>query len=221
MTEPLTVPPEGATDQQLIAALAAALVAGAALSVVSRILSRFTGIGSAAGQLIELMGWEPLIRRTSDDIALLPRDSSPATRILHQNVMHNAILRATYLINASRRLAPTMRSREQWEQAQYVEQRYMAAHEEAERKRNESTRQVAETASAFGTDARGELLLGWKAILDSRTSADCRQANGRNFNALVRPLIGYPGQPHLHCRCVATRPYPTRKRVETVRPDHG
>lgn len=212
----MTQPPEGATEQELIAALAAALVAGAALASVAKILGRFTGIGSVAGQLIEQMGWEPLIQLTADEVALLPRDETPATRILHQNTMRNSILRAVYLINASRRLAPALTSNDsgRWAQATTIETRYRIAHEEAERKRNEAARQVAITASEYGVDARHELLLGWKAILDKRTSADCRWANGRNFNALVPPIIGYPGTVHLACRCKPVAPYPTRKRVE-------
>lgn len=51
-------------------------------------------------------------------------------------------------------------------------------------------------------------LLGWAAVLDSRTSPECRAANGKNFYASAMPFIGYPGAVHPHCRCYATSPHP-------------
>jgi hypothetical protein len=210
----VTVPPEGATNQQLIAALTAALVAGASLVLISKILSRFPGVGSLANRIVQDMGWGSLVQITSTELALLPRDLSPATQILHETALRNALLRAVYLINASQRLAPFYRDEAQLYQARAVEEQYRAAHEEAERKRNESAQQVAQEAAGYGVDKNGELLLGWYAVLDSRTSADCRWANGRNFNALIRPSIGYPGTVHLSCRCRAGKPHATRKRVE-------
>jgi hypothetical protein len=44
-------------------------------------------------------------------------------------------------------------------------------------------------------------LLGWNAVLDSRTSAACRIADGRNYYASRMPDIGFPGSAHPACRC--------------------
>lgn len=214
--QPVTVPPEGSPESELLAALIAALIAGAAITVIASILSRFNGIGSIALRITQDMNWVSLARQTADEFALLPRDNAPATRVLHQMATQNAMQRAAYLINAARRLAPSYTKRDEnaRARARFIENRYRAAHEEAERKRSSSARQVAETASEFGINARGELLLGWEAVIDDRTSADCRWANGRNFDALDPPPIGYPGTVHLWCRCIAVAPYPTRKRVD-------
>lgn len=214
--QPVTVPPEGAPESELLAALIAALIAGAALTVIASILSRFGGIGSTALRITQDMGWASLTQQTADEFALLPRDDLPYTRILHQMSTQNAMQRAAYLVNAARRLAPAYGKRDEnaRARARFIEDRYRAAHEEAERKRSSSARQVAETASEFGVDARGEVLLGWEAVIDQRTSADCRWANGRNFDALNPPPIGLPGTVHLWCRCIAVPPYNTRKRVD-------
>lgn len=209
-------PPEGASDELLLATLTAALVAGSALSVFERILSRFTGIGSAAAKVLQELGGETLLRSIANELAILGRDNTPAGKVLHGTVTRNAIRKAAYLVMAGRRLAPALTSRDQGrlEQARIVEQRYKEAHERAERLRSEAAFRIVEQIADRGTDRKGEILLGWKATLDSRTSADCRWANGRNFNALVPPVIGYPGTVHESCRCRAGAPYPTRKRVE-------
>lgn len=62
--------------------------------------------------------------------------------------------------------------------------------------------------------ARHGDLLGWYATMDKRTSAECRAADGRNFQALAPPVIGYPGGVHLHCRCVPGPPHPGAKMVD-------
>src|ERR1017187_8172860 len=44
-------------------------------------------------------------------------------------------------------------------------------------------------------------LLGWNAMDDAKTSAECRAADGKNYHASAMPVIGYPGSVHPHCRC--------------------
>lgn len=218
MTQPADPlnPPAGASEEALIAALAAALVAGAAVGVFERLLGRFIGVGSISGRIIETMGWAPLLQSTANELAVLPRDNSPVTRVLHGAVTRNAIRRAAYLVMASRRLAPALASKDEGriEQAKAVEGRYREAHERATRLRSEAAYRIVDQIADKGTDRNGEILLGWKATLDARTSVDCRWANGRNFNALVPPVIGWPGTVHESCRCRPVPPYPTRKRVE-------
>ena len=50
-------------------------------------------------------------------------------------------------------------------------------------------------------------LLGWHTVIDGRTSAECRAADGFNFLVDRVPKIGYPGAVHPHCRCYPGRPY--------------
>jgi hypothetical protein len=51
-------------------------------------------------------------------------------------------------------------------------------------------------------------LLSWHAVLDARTSAECRAADRHNVLATEMPRIGYPGMVHPHCRCWPGAPIP-------------
>lgn len=221
----ITVPPEGAPDSELIAAVTAALIAGASAWMLAKILGRFQGITSyIAREIIDTMYWQHLLTATADEFAMLPRHRTAAVTVLRTVATQNAFRRATYLINATRRLAPAFRARgeeasERRNRAIQAERRWWEAHRAAERKRSESGRRVAEAAARLDPGETGEVLLGWKATLDERTSRDCRAAHKRNFNALKPPPIGYPGTVHLYCRCRPVPPWPTRRRVEDVKPD--
>lgn len=223
--ESTEVPPPGSPSRVLLAAVVAALLAGAPVALLARILGRFPDLTRSLAQRI-LLGrfWGGLLTATAEEASLLSRLDTPPIRILHQVATTNAFRRAAYLVNAVRRLAPAAASddHERILRATMAEDRYFTAFQEAERRRNTAGRAVAEVAAGYGVDARGELLLGWYATLDRRTSADCRWAHERNFNALVMPPIGYPGMVHLECRCRPVRPWDTRKRVEYGTPPvHG
>lgn len=222
----IAVPPEGSSDRELITAVTAALIAGASAWMLARILGRFADLTSyIAREIIDTMGWNRLLlTATADEFALLPRHRTASVMVLRTVATQNAFRRATYLINATRRLAPAFRARgegadERRTRAIHAERRWWEAHRAAERKRNESGRRVAEAVARLDPGETKEVLLGWKATLDERTSRDCRAAHKRNFNALVPPPIGYPGTVHLFCRCLPVPPWPTRRRVEDVRPD--
>lgn len=57
-------------------------------------------------------------------------------------------------------------------------------------------------------------ILGWKAQMDDRTTAECRAADGKNWILERPPKIGLPGTVHVHCRCQPVPPYPTRRLVD-------
>lgn len=59
---------------------------------------------------------------------------------------------------------------------------------------------------AGGADNGG--LVGWEAVIDGQTTAECEDADGLNFYANDPPGIGLPGDVHAGCRCVATDPFP-------------
>ena len=70
-----------------------------------------------------------------------------------------------------------------------------------------ATRRCSCSTSRCPTSTPSCALVGWKAVMDSRTSAECAAANGKNFPADRPPVIGWPGAVHPHCRCVPTKPY--------------
>lgn len=220
-TEDTSVPPPGASLQDIITALVAAMVAGAPVILLARILGRLPELTRALAERI-LFGrsWAGLLQATADEYSRLPRLATPPVQVLVQVATTNAFRRAAYLANAVQRLAPAFASGDSDRifRAERAEDRYFDQFQAAERRRNAAGQRVALLAGNYGLDARGELLMGWGATLDSRTSADCRWAHGRNFNALVMPPIGYPGMVHLLCRCRPGPPRNTNLRVERGTP---
>lgn len=82
------------------------------------------------------------------------------------------------------------------------ERRFYAQHLLATWQRSQAGAQTDSAAMTYG------LLLGWHTVKDTRTSADCLAADGKNFYADHMPLVGYPGAVHPHCRCQAGAPFP-------------
>lgn len=81
------------------------------------------------------------------------------------------------------------------------EKGYLKQHLDAVAKRTDAAKAVDLAAATWG------LLLGWHAVIDSRTSPDCRAAHRTNFEVGQMPKIGYPGTVHPSCRCRAGRPW--------------
>lgn len=215
--ESTVVPAAGATTRELLVALVAAMVAGASVTVLGRILGRFPEVTRGmAEKILNGRHWGGMLGATAEERTLLERTGTPAALVLEQLTAQNAFRRAAYITNAVRRLAPAVESGDfgRVDRAERAENRFTAAFFEAERRRGVAASAVALIASQFGIDAHGELLLGWESVLDERTSADCRWAHRRNFNALIVPRIGYPGTVHLECRCRPRRPWRTDLRVE-------
>jgi hypothetical protein len=71
-------------------------------------------------------------------------------------------------------------------------------------------RAAAQVDSASREEGR---LLGWYTLLDSKTSLECIEANGRNFYADQMPAIGWPGAVHPYCRCRPGPPFPGARLV--------
>jgi hypothetical protein len=215
--EATAVPPPGATTREILVALVAAMIAGASIELLARILARFPELSRIlAEHILSGRSWGGLLRATAEERTLIPRNGTPQALVLEQLTAQNAFRRAAYLVNAVRRLAPAVASGDvdRIVRAERAEDRYFAAFLEAERRRGVAASAVALVASQYGIGPDGELLLGWLAVRDNRTSADCRWAHGRNFNALVAPRLGYPGTVHLECRCRPRRPWNTDLRVE-------
>lgn len=215
----------------ILAALIIALTTSMAVLGIVRLLARIPGVYLDA--LMFMAGMAGPVDRDPRSalraIFEIPDEmpGNPATgswaEIQYQQYNQNVRRRASYLINAARRIsrawiaegAPTSLT-PAMDDALDREVRFARQHFEATYKREQAAAQVAEMAQQWGS-----IRLGWHAVMDRRTSAECRAANGRNFDPNRIPPIGLPGSVHPHCRCRAGRPFATRARVETLRPDHG
>ena len=114
---------------------------------------------------------------------------------------------ALYLVAAAERLAEAAdEGDEALQKAIRDEERYFALHKVAEERRMRAAAGV-DTEARLNED-RGQEddlagLLSWRAVLDRRTTPECRAANGWNFKADRMPAIGWPGAVHVHCRCTS------------------
>jgi hypothetical protein len=115
----------------------------------------------------------------------------------------NLTRRASFFLHAARRTQQAIvaaRSKDQpvmaaIRDALATERRFMALHVQASTGRVQAASAVDGAAATYGN------LLGWQAILDDRTSKECRVANGGTFTATKPPIIGFPGAVHPACRC--------------------
>lgn len=121
----------------------------------------------------------------------------------------NAYRRAAYVIAAIKRITASLSDAastgesqaEALAAARQRETRYFNQHVQADAQRVLAGSKIDALASSHGE------LLGWYAKNDSRTTQECRDADGKNFYADTPPDIGYPGVVHLHCRCEPGKPH--------------
>lgn len=201
MTTPQQQPPppsrDTAADAALIAALAAALITAvtpeAAMGTILR-FSRSSRVQPAA------MLWSIQL------VMSFPPEMTGAAGTASLAVQRqNYLRRAQFALASARRgMAAIAEARSHGQSASSAlaallpkERRYFAQHLDAIRNRAQAAMNVDMAALAYGP------LLGWNTVRDSRTSAECRAADGKNFRADAQPLIGWPGAVHPHCRCYA------------------
>lgn len=194
------------SDEELIAIIAGAIAIGASAQASATTLSPLIGIPTS----ILFPVWKLALSRPAKfgpppDTGV-PNAATEAGRL-------EATYRAQYVLAASRRVQAAVRAGTAQADAMQAEQRFYAQHLEAVVGRAKAAGQVDAMAKRHGD------LLGWYAKMDARTSAECKAANGKNFNASVRPPIGYPGSVHPDCRCKAGKPYSTRATVYNVKPE--
>lgn len=132
----------------------------------------------------------------------------------------NVQRRAQYLLNAARRITRQLgsdRSKEAVIGALQRERQYWRQHVQAGTRREQAAALIDSTAEQHGVpvqaDGKPATVLGWRAVIDSRTDPQCRTANGKNWLLERPPRIGLPGTVHPACRCVAVPPWPTRELV--------
>jgi hypothetical protein len=120
-----------------------------------------------------------------------------------QTARVNMARRAQYVIAAARRVTAAAigaRAKGEPEDAAVTaqlarERRYYEQHQQAMWNRAKAAGQTDMAAMEHGH------LLGWNTVLDARTSAECRAADGKNYYAAAVPDIGFPGAVHPGCRC--------------------
>lgn len=190
----MTTPSAAQSQQQLTTTEVAALLAtGATVAVLSpAVVTSLVAVGvsaAAARAALTLVG-------ATSVLSVLP--IGPASRA---TATSEQFFRAAYLVAAGQRIQADLDSGMSMRAALGAERPNLSAHLGAKANRKRAAAAVdAQTASHGYT-------LGWKAQMDERTSAECRRANGRNFSALSRPLIGWPGTVHPHCRCAPVAPF--------------
>jgi hypothetical protein len=210
----MTTPAEQSEDalNQVIQALAYAQSAKAVMEA----LTLFPDVAAeAVGVLFSIPQVRGLLR-------LQP--ASGAHAAVQATYRMNLKRRSAYLIQAALRMSTAIRNNGPGviAGAKSAERRYLEQHLRADAGRVKAAEAVAAIAGRLARVARRDGstwngLVGWYAVMDERTSAECRRANGRNFDPRRVPRIGLPGAVHPSCRCRPGVPHVTDKRVETVR----
>lgn len=161
-------------------------------------LTALVGVTTAAGLAAALssLAGVPLLVATRLVAEAGPLPSVAALGpALRATVASERAYRAAYLVAASRRVQDRLDGGMSLRDALRAEAPTLRAHLAAQANRRRAALAVDKAAARHG------LLLGWRARMDSRTSAECRAADGHNFDVTRRPLIGWPGSVHPHCRC--------------------
>lgn len=202
-------PPQDLDDPALAVAVAAILagVLGPALTAaaaVAGLRARFaltSAASSALGAVLSMVTEHP-----HPVTGVIGPASAQVSRM-------NAARRAQYVIAAAKRVTGAMRealskgepvkaaAREQMA----TERRYYEQHQAAMWNRAAAAGKTDMEAAVHGD------FLGWNSVMDARTSAECRAADGKNYYASAMPDIGFPGSVHPSCRCFPSAPHPGGK----------
>jgi len=195
-------PPSGLDDPALPLAVAAALVTATSAATAAATLGASfalpAGAVSALGAVLtQVMQHPPPVT------GVIGAASAQTARV-------NLARRAQYVTAAATRvLGAVTEGRARGEPAGAAisaqlarERRYYEQHQAAMWNRARAAGQTDMAALEHGH------LLGWNTVRDSRTSAECRAADGKNYYASSMPDIGLPGAVHPGCRCFPSAPHP-------------
>lgn len=185
---------EKPSDQQAVQFIAAALLIGASAQATAKTLAPMLAVPAATLAPILLLALsKPLVAPSTG--------TKTAVRLADEE---EATFRAGYVWAATQRVVGGGELAD--------EKTYFNQHLDAGRRRHESGKDVDRASARYGPR------LGWHAKMDARTSEECRQANGRNFDASRIPAIGFPGAVHPFCRCKPGRPFNTDLSVYDIKP---
>lgn len=191
------------SEAEAITIIAGALAIGATAQATANTLSPILGIPVPDLLPILLIAMsKPVV---DYGIATLPSATATA-----ESQKLEATYRAHYVYAATQRIKGL--TGEARQAALRREKTYFNQHLEAMANRRQAASEVDKARGRFGDE------LGWYAKMDSITSAECREANGKNFSVSRVPPIGYPGAVHPHCRCRAGKAHATSKTVYSVKP---
>lgn len=182
------------TDQQAVKYIAAALLIGASAQATAKTLAPMLAVPAAVLAPVLLLALSKP----------LTAPSSGARTAVRLSDEEEASFRAGYVWAGVKRMQAGGSIDE--------ERTNFNRHLHASRNRHARSVEVDKAAKKFGNQ------LGWYAKMDSITSEECREANGRNFTAGRIPAIGFPGTVHPHCRCKPGRPFNTSLSVYDVKP---
>lgn len=115
--------------------------------------------------------------------------------------------RATFMLQSAIRIHNGLREGRSKFDLERKERKYYQQHLEIQSKRASAARAADRLVARHGN------ILGWYTVLDNRTSPECKQAHGKNFDVTRRPSIGFPGSVHPSCRC---KPGPPHRGAGTV-----
>lgn len=196
--QPVQPPPQqqddGLDNPALAIAVAALLASAAATAVpiaaaVASLRIRFALSAAAMSALSAVVS--QVMERPPAVTGVIGAASAQTSRM-------NAARRAQYVIAAAKRVLGAAReARAKGEPvgaavrgALATERRYYSQHQAAMWNRATAAGQVDLEAAVHGR------ILGWHTVIDSRTSAECKAADKRNFYADRMPDIGWPGGVH-------------------------
>lgn len=193
------------TDEEIIAVIAGALAIGAAVNTTAATLAPIVGVPLGTLAMILKIAMSKSVKYGPSPDTGVPSAATESARL-------EPYYRAQYVLAASRRAQVAIKQGGvSVDEAAETERRYFGQHLEAVLNRAKAAGKVDAAAKRYGD------VIGWYARLDNRTSPECRAANGKNFNASVRPAIGYPGAVHTHCRCRPGKPHKTKNTVYSVK----
>jgi hypothetical protein len=204
--QPVQPPPSGLDDPALAIAVASILAGfgGPAVAVA----------GAVAGLAARFALTAAAVQALGAVLNVVMQHPPPVTGVIgaasQQTARMNMARRAQYVIAAAKRVMGAARdARAKGEpvgaaiRAQLAkERRYYEQHQAAMWNRAAAAGKTDMAAAEHGN------FLGWNTVIDARTSAECRAADGWNFRATAMPDIGFPGAVHPRCRCYPSAPHP-------------
>lgn len=183
------------SQAEIIAIIAGALALEKAPKPTAETLAPLIGVPVKTLLAVLLIAMSRPIRY---GVTVIPSASASA-----ESQAMEASFRALYVWNATQRIEAG---------GSYAdEQRFFNQHMDAVTKRRKSATAVDKARARYGDE------LGWHAKMDSRTSPECREANGKNFSASRIPGIGFPGAVHPNCRCRPGKKFATSETVYKIR----
>jgi len=215
-------PAIGTNAAEVTDAVTAALLAGATVATVTAAVGGLAGVSKAAlTKIFTARKFRGFIKAALAD-APAPLDASDPvrTQVEHLGGVEQARARAAYLVTATTRLAKAYATgdADTIAKAKTREDALFDQHAAAVAHRDGQLKLIATATDGAEPDSKGRVLMGWHADDNPNRCARCTAANGKNFDALAPPPIGWPGWVHPHCFCEAGEPFDTKAMVDDVDP---